>query len=83
MTAAGGGDVTSSVGSALDAATSQSSVDAETANSRQAAQEGNETEAWQRLAVKEIKQKVEHDLRCAVQSYGQVQQFFLRNRATS
>lgn len=79
MTAAGGGDVTSSVGAALDAGTSQSSLDAETSSSRKAAESGDETEAWRRLAVKEIKQKVEDDLRCAVQSYGQVQQFFVRN----
>jgi hypothetical protein len=79
MTAAGGGDVTSSVGAALDAASSQSSVEAETSSSRKAAASGDEAEAWQRLALKQIKQKIEDDLQCAVQSYGQVQQFFLRN----
>jgi hypothetical protein len=74
-----GGDATASVGAALDAAASQSTVDAETASSRPAAEKGDETEAWQRMALKEIEKKVEHDLQCAVQSYGQVQQFFLRH----
>jgi hypothetical protein len=77
MAAANGGDVTTSVGAALDAATSQSTVDAETASSRQAAQGGDETEAWRRMALKEIKKDVKNELRCSVQSFGQVRQFFL------
>lgn len=79
MTAAGGGDLTSSVGAGLDTAVSQSTVDAETASSREAAKSGDETEAWRRMTVKEIKRDVRRELRCSVQSYGQVQQFFLRH----
>lgn len=79
MAAAGGGDVTASVGAALDTAASQSTIDAETASSRDAAKKGDETEAWRRLGLKELKKDVKHALRCAVQSYGQVQQFFLRH----
>lgn len=79
MTAAGGGDVTASVGAALDTAVSQTTVDAETASSRQAAAKGDETEAWQRMALKESHKNIKHELRCAVQSFGQVQQFFLRH----
>jgi len=78
MAAAGGGDVTASVGAALDTAVSQSTVDAETASSREAAAKGDETEAWQRMALKESRHFITHELRCAVQSFGQVQQFFLR-----
>jgi hypothetical protein len=77
MAAANGADVTTSVGTALDTAASQSSVDAETASSREAAKKGNEKEAWQRMALKEVERKVKDDLRCAVQSFGQVQQFFV------
>lgn len=77
MTAAGGGGATASVGAALDTAASQSTVDAETASSREAAGKGDDTDAWRRMAMKEIKKEVEHDLRCAVQSFGQVQQFFV------
>lgn len=77
VAAANGADVTTSVGTALDTAASQSTVDAETVSSRDAATKGNETEAWQRMALKEIERKVKDDLRCAVQSFGQVQQFFV------
>ncbi|HYS35982.1 MAG TPA: hypothetical protein VEO01_10145 [Pseudonocardiaceae bacterium] len=79
MAAAGGGDVTASVGAALDTAVSQSTVDAETASSRQAAAKGDETGAWQRMGLKELKKPIKRELRCAVQSFGQVQQFFLRH----
>lgn len=77
MAAAGGGDTAASVGAALDAAQSQGAADAETAKSRQAAKQGNEAEAWQRMALKKLRKDVERDLRCVVQSYGQVQQLFL------
>lgn len=77
MNAAGGGDLTSSVGAALDTSVSQSTVDEATASSRKAAAKGDESEAWQRMALKEIKKDIKHDLRCAVQSFGQVQQYFL------
>lgn len=77
MAAAGGGGATASVGAALDAAAGQSTVDAETASSREAAKKGDRTEAWRRMALKEIKKDVKRELRCAVQSYGRVQQFFL------
>ena len=77
MAAANGADVTTSVGTALDTAASQGSADAETASSRDAATKGNEKEAWQRLALRQLERKVKDDLRCAVQSFGQVQQFFV------
>lgn len=79
MAAANGADVTTSVGTALDTAASQSSVDAETASSRDAAKKGNEKEAWQRMALREIDRQVKNGLRCAVQSFGQVQQFFVNH----
>jgi hypothetical protein len=76
MAAAGGADVTTSVGAALDAGTSQGAVEQQTASGQKAARKGNESEAWQRMALKEIKKEVKRELRCSVQSYGQVQQFF-------
>jgi hypothetical protein len=79
MSAAGGADATASIGAGLDTAVSQSTVDAETASSQEAAKTGDDTEAWRRLALKEIKKDVKRELRCAVQSFGQVQQFFLRH----
>lgn len=79
MTAAGGGDVTASVGAALDTAASESTIEADTASSRQAARKGDDSEAWRRMALKQIKKDVKRELRCAVQSFGQVQRFFLRH----
>lgn len=79
MAAAGGGDATTSVGAALDAAASQRTMEAETASSRRAAKRGDRTQAWRRMALNEITSDVKDELRCGVQSYGQVQQFFLRH----
>jgi hypothetical protein len=77
MAAANGADVTTSVGTALDTAASQSSAEAQTASSREAAKKGNEQEAWQRMALRQLKREAEDELRCAVQSFGQVQRFFV------
>jgi hypothetical protein len=85
MAFAGGGDATTSVGAALDAATSQSTVDADTAGSQRSAKQGDEADAWRRMKLKEtekvvkkdVKKEVKRELRCAVQSYSQVRQFFL------
>jgi hypothetical protein len=76
-TAVSGGDVVTSVGAGLDTAVSDSTIDAETASSRSAAQKGDRAEAWRRMALKEVRHEIEHDLRCAVQSYGRVRQFFV------
>jgi len=77
VAAANGADVTTSIGTALDTAASESSADAATTSSRDAAKKGNEEEAWQRMALKRLYRDVKHELRCAVQSFGQVQQFFV------
>ncbi|GLY69537.1 hypothetical protein [Amycolatopsis taiwanensis] len=77
MTAAGGADVTTSVGAALDAGSSQGTAEQKAANGRKSAQKGNESEAWQRMALKEVRREVKRGLRCAAQSYGEVRQFFL------
>jgi hypothetical protein len=77
--AIGGGGAVTSVGAGLDAATSQTAAEARTANGRNAAKKGDRAEAWRRMALKEINKNIKHDLRCAVQSHGQVQQFFLKH----
>ena len=79
VAAANGGDVVTSVGAGLDAATTRSVSDADTANGKKAAQKGDRAEAWRRLTLKEIRKQIKKNLRCAVQSFGQVQQFFLRH----
>lgn len=79
ITAVGGGDAVTSVGAGLDAAAGDSTINAETADSRNAARKGDRTDAWRKMAFKEIRHEVWHQLRCAVQATGGVQQFFLDN----
>lgn len=81
LASVGGADATTSVGAALDSA--QSQIQAETNSARDAAESGDETEAWRRLGLKELKQAVKQHLQCAVQSYSQVQEFFLQHGCTS
>lgn len=76
MAAAGGGTATESVGAALDSAVDQG-ANARTSNSQ------SESQTWQRLAIREIRTFAKNELRCAVQSYGKVQQFFLRTPCNS
>ncbi|KAA2256389.1 hypothetical protein F0L68_26440 [Solihabitans fulvus] len=82
MAAAGGGTATESVGAALDSA-AQQGAKADPAKNKGSANRESTAEAWQRIALREVKKVVTHDLRCAVQSYGQVQQFFLRTPCDS
>ncbi|WP_344855611.1 hypothetical protein [Amycolatopsis ultiminotia] len=79
VAAASGGDVVTSAGAGLDTATTKSVSDADTANSKKAARNGDRAKAWRRLALKEVGKEIKKDLRCAVQSFGQVQQYFLRH----
>ncbi|WP_243769844.1 hypothetical protein [Amycolatopsis acidicola] len=71
-----------SVGAGLDTATGADSAAARTARGKTEAKKGDETQAWQRMSLKEIERVVKQDLRCGVQSYGQVQQFFLSHPCT-
>ncbi len=79
LTTAGGGTATESVGAALDSASEQSAKSSSEDNPRKR----DRAKTWQRKALREIKDTVKHDLRCAVQSYGQVQRFFLRSPCDS
>lgn len=75
---AGGGDLISSIGAGLDAGTdSGGAAGARTARARQAAKDGDEAEAGRRLGLKELKKDLRRHLQCAVQSFGQVQQYFV------
>ena len=82
VVAAGGGTVTESVGAGLDAA-AQQSAETRTANGKDSAANGDDATTWQRMAMKEVKKVVTRQLRCAVQSYGQVQAFFTRTPCDS
>jgi hypothetical protein len=80
MTAASGGTAIESVGAGLDSATAHS-ANAERASSRNSKRKRSET--WERMALREIKEDVKQRLQCAVQSYGQVREFFRRNPCDS
>jgi hypothetical protein len=75
MTAASGGTGTESVGAALDSASEQNAKSSSQDNARKS----DRAKTWQRKALREVRDTVKQDLRCAVQSYGQVQQFFLQS----
>lgn len=48
-------------------------------NSRKAARRGQHDEAWRRLGFRPARRAIERHAECVVHSYGQVQQFFVRN----
>jgi hypothetical protein len=75
VAAASGATVTDSVGTALDAGVQQS-AETRAANGKESAEKGDDAETWKRMALREVKKVVEKQLRCEVQSYGQVQKFF-------
>jgi hypothetical protein len=84
MAFANGGDIVTSVGAGLDSATaSQGSTSVKARRGRQEAKQGNDAEALARLGLKEIKSDLRRELRCAVQSHGQVQQYFLEHPCDS
>lgn len=77
---AGGGGTTASVGSSVESAAAQRGTQVKTTrSSRNAARKGNEGEAWKRMGLRRLRQEVRHDLSCAAQSYGEVQQYLLRH----
>jgi len=82
VSAAGGATVTESIGTGLDAA-AQQSAETRAANGKNSAARGNDAEAWQRMAMREIKKAVQQQLRCEVQSFGQVQKFFVQTPCAS
>jgi hypothetical protein len=82
MAAAGGAGVTDAVGSALDAG-AQRAADARAEDASKSAKKGDAEQTWQRMALKEVEKQVKDHLRCAVQSYGQVQEYFQRNPCES
>ncbi|HEY0500950.1 MAG TPA: hypothetical protein VGD48_34760, partial [Kutzneria sp.] len=82
VAAAGGATVPESVGTAFDTAVQQS-AETRTANGKDSAAKGDDAKAWQRMAMREIKKVVRRQLRCAVQSYGQVRTFFTQTPCDS
>lgn len=80
MMTAGGGGTTATVGSSAESAAAQRATQAKnTRTSQKAAKRGNEGEAWGRMRLKKLKNEVKRDLPCVAQSYGEIQDFFLRH----
>lgn len=81
MASGGGGGTAGSVGTTLDSAAGQRVTQVKsTRSSRNAAKKGNEREAWDRMALRKVRNEIQRgDLHCAAQSYGEVQEFFLRH----
>jgi hypothetical protein len=77
-----GGAVDSVVGNAANRIVGQA-VRARVSRAKVSARSGRRIEAWVRMGLKQVKQKVDEQFQCAIHSYGQVRQFFLSNPCES
>lgn len=59
------------------------SIQVRTTNGKDAARKGRYSEAWRRMGLKAVTREAKRELECAVHSYGQVRQFFLRTPCRS
>lgn len=83
VAATGGGlGGAASVGGAADSAVSQG-VRTGKANSKDAARKGQQDEAWRRVGLRVTKKSIRQELDCIAHSFGQVQQFFVREPCRS
>ncbi|MCE7010644.1 hypothetical protein LWC34_48755 [Kibdelosporangium philippinense] len=86
--AVGGGAATGGAGAAVSAGSSTGSgaaqaIRARTKGSKDSARKGRHDEAWHRMSWKTVKRLAKQELRCGPYSYGEVQQFFVRNPCRS
>jgi hypothetical protein len=58
-------------------------VSSNVAKGKRSARTGKRRTTWDRLGLKRLKEDAKHAVVCAVESYGQVQQFFLRTPCRS
>ncbi|WP_436492254.1 hypothetical protein [Actinokineospora sp. HUAS TT18] len=77
---AGGGGV---AGSAADAAGTSGGVSARVRQGKDSARKGKGDDAWRKMNLKKVKETSKGAIDCAVNSYGQVRDFFLRNPCKS
>ena len=70
-------------GTAVDAVGSANVSAARVTQSKQAARKGRTDDAWRGMNLRRLKQAAEPALDCAINSYGQVRDFFLRNPCKS
>ncbi len=69
-------------GASVDSVVGQS-IQVRTTSSKNAARKGRYSEAWRRMGLKAVTREVKRELECAVHSYGQVREFFLRTPCRS
>lgn len=72
----------SAAGGAVESVVGQS-IQTRITSSSNAARRGQYREAWRRMGLRAISREINRELQCAVHSYGQVQQFFLRTPCRS
>lgn len=71
------------VGADAGGSVASKTLHARTTSSKDAARRGHRDQAWRRMKLKRLKRTVKRSLRCAVRSFGQVQEFFLRTPCRS
>jgi hypothetical protein len=70
-------------GTAADSAGAASGSSARVTQGKQAARNGRSDDAWRSLRLRKVREAAERAANCAVNSYGQVRDFFLRNPCRS
>lgn len=89
MLAVAGGSVAITSGGAVSGGASTAeriatrNVSSRVSKGKESARTGKRDATWDRLGLKRLKEKAQQALVCAVESYGQVQQFFLRTPCRS
>ena len=79
-----GGGLTAATtsGGAVESVVAQS-IQTRITSSSNAARRGQYREAWRRMGLRAISREIRREVQCAVHSYGQVQEFFLRTPCRS
>lgn len=87
IASAGGGIGAGTVGGSASSSSVQSvagkNLNAKKADARRSAGRGNADEAWQRMGLRLSRKHIEKAATCAVNSFGQVREFFLRTPCRS
>lgn len=79
----GGGAGVSAIGELTGSATSGQSVSVRKSEGRKDAERGDAGAAWRRFSMREKRRSTLQRAECATSSFGQVQEYLLRNRCTS
>jgi hypothetical protein len=75
---AGVGAVSGSSSGTVAESVAGRNIAAKKANGKKSASRGKADEAWERMGMRGVRKKVQRNLPCVVNSFGQVREFFLR-----